>query len=205
MIASIASVQAKIWKTNHLLRLTRCLPGKLLVLSLHHSAVNRVPPSRCASRGIGSVAAGSAPLFVVDGVILNSGDISRLATTANTLAGINANDIEDVTFLKDAQATSLYGSRGANGVIYITTKKGKAGKTKFRADMEIGFTGVSQIPEAARPLNADEWLSLFEEGMRNAGLPQATIDPQMLSYGKGSGVNTDWIDIITTPGTAATI
>jgi TonB-linked SusC/RagA family outer membrane protein len=151
-------------------------------------------------RGIGSVSASSSPLFVVDGVIINSGDISRLATTSNTLAGINPNDIEDVTFLKDAQATSLYGSRGANGVILISTKKGKAGKTRFRADAEIGYTGIANIPEAARPLNSDEWLGLFEEGLRNAGFGQTTIDQQLALYGKGTGVNTNWLDIIQRQG-----
>ena len=151
-------------------------------------------------RGIGSVSAGSNPLYVVDGIIVNSGDISRLTTTANTLAGINANDIEDVTVLKDAQATALYGSRGANGVILITTKKGKLGKTKFRADAEVGYTDVANSPDAGRPLNADEWLMLFEEGMRNAGLSQTFIDQQLTDFGKGTGVNTDWFDVITRRG-----
>lgn len=151
-------------------------------------------------RGIGSVSANANPLFVIDGVILNSGDISRLATTANTLAGINANDIEDVTILKDAQATSLYGSRGANGVILITTKKGRAGKTKFRADVEVGSTHFANVPDAARPLNADEWLTLFQEGLKNANFSQTQIDQMAASYGKGSGVNTNWFDIVTRRG-----
>ncbi|TMI74451.1 MAG: SusC/RagA family TonB-linked outer membrane protein [Bacteroidetes bacterium] len=200
VVASIASVNGKDLENKPFTSVDQMFAGKVAGLIAPSFSGQPGAAQQVRIRGIGSIAAGAGPLYVVDGVILNSGDVSRLATTANTLAGINANDIEDVTFLKDAQATSLYGSRAANGVIYITTKKGKAGKTKFRADMEIGFTGVSQIPEAARPLNADEWLSLFEEGMRNAGLPQATIDAQMLSYGKGSGINTDWMDIITRQG-----
>jgi len=151
-------------------------------------------------RGIGSISAGANPLFVVDGVILNTGDLSRLATTANTLAGINANDIEDITVLKDAQATALYGSRGANGVIVITTKTGRIGKTKFRADAEVGYTNYANFPDAARPLNADEWLGLFEEGLRNAGFTQSQIDAQLVSYGKGSGIDTDWFDLVTRQG-----
>lgn len=151
-------------------------------------------------RGIGSISAGANPLFVVDGVILNTGDLSRLTTTSNTLAGINANDIEAVTVLKDAQATALYGSRGANGVILITTKSGKAGKTKFRADVEVGYTNYANVPDAARPLNADEWLMLYEEGLRNAGIAQATIDASLVSYGKGAGINTDWFDLVTRQG-----
>lgn len=198
--ASIASINGKELENKPFPSVDQMFAGKVagLIAPSFSGQPGAAQPIRI--RGIGSIAAGAGPLFVVDGVILNSGDVSRLTTTANTLAGINANDIEDVTFLKDAQATSLYGSRAANGVIYITTKKGRAGKTKFRADVEIGYTGVAQIPDAARPLNADEWLGLFEEGMRNAGLPQSTIDAQLLSYGKGSGINTDWMDIITRQG-----
>ncbi len=151
-------------------------------------------------RGIGSVSAGANPLYVVDGVIINSGDLSRVATTANSLAGINTNDIESVSVLKDAQATSIYGSRGANGVIVITTKKGRAGKTKFRADAEAGYTSKIDLPEGNRFLNADEYIMLLEEGVRNAGGTQAQVDAIAAQYGKGNGVNTNWLDLVTKQG-----
>ena len=161
-------------------------------------------------RGISSIAAGNNPLYVVDGVIINSGDLSRLTTTANSLAGINANDIENVTVLKDAQATALYGSRGAAGVILITTKSGRAGKTKLRLDVEMGSTKYANVPDDARLINADEWLMLYEEGLRNStlyvsgfatpALLEADIQAKLLSYGKGSGVNTDWKSLITRQG-----
>jgi TonB-linked SusC/RagA family outer membrane protein len=151
-------------------------------------------------RGIGSVSAGANPLYVVDGVIINSGDLSRVATTANSLAGINTNDIESVNVLKDAQATSIYGSRGANGVIVITTKKGRAGKTKFRVDAEAGYTSKIDLPEGNRFLNSDEYIMLLEEGVRNSGGTQAQVDAIAAQYGKGNGVNTNWLDLITKQG-----
>src|SRR5213079_133550 len=80
-------------------------------------------------RGIGSINASAAPLWVIDGVIATIGDLTSNTTTANALSGLNPDDIESISVLKDAAATSIYGSRGANGVIIITTKKGKAGKT----------------------------------------------------------------------------
>jgi TonB-linked SusC/RagA family outer membrane protein len=200
VVASIATVAGKDLENKPFPSIDQMFAGKVAGLIAPAFSGQPGAQQQVRIRGIGSIAAGAGPLYVVDGVIVNSGDISRISTTANTLAGINANDIEDVTFLKDAQATSLYGSRAANGVILITTKKGKAGKTKFRADVEVGYTGVANIPEAARPLNSDEWLGLFEEGMRNAALPQATIDAQLLSYGKGTGVNTDWMDLVTKRG-----
>lgn len=151
-------------------------------------------------RGIGSATAGADPLFVIDGIIVNSGDLTGLTTTANALAGLNPNDIESVSVLKDAQATSIYGSRGANGVIVITTKKGRPGKTKFRADVEAGVNKRADLPANARLLNADEYLMLLKEGIVNAGGNQADIDFFTQLYGGGTGVNTNWRDIINRTG-----
>ncbi|MFX8712048.1 TonB-dependent receptor plug domain-containing protein, partial [Acinetobacter baumannii] len=76
-------------------------------------------------RGIGSISASADPLFVIDGIPVNTGSGSTLATTSNFLSTLNPNDIEDITVLKDAASSSIYGSRAANGVILVTTKKGK--------------------------------------------------------------------------------
>jgi TonB-dependent starch-binding outer membrane protein SusC len=151
-------------------------------------------------RGIGSATAGADPLYVVDGIIVNSGDLTGLTTTANALAGLNPNDVESVSVLKDAQATSIYGSRGANGVIIITTKKGRPGKTKFRADAEAGVNKMADLPANARFLNADEYLMLLKEGVVNAGGTQADVDFFAQLFGEGTGVNTNWRDIITRTG-----
>lgn len=151
-------------------------------------------------RGIGSATAGADPLYVVDGIIINSGDLTGLTTTANALAGLNPNDIESVSVLKDAQATSIYGSRGANGVILITTKKGRPGKTRFRADVEVGGNKLADMPPNARFLDATEWLALLREGVINAGGTQADADFYAEAYGSKTGVNTDWRDVITRTG-----
>ena len=86
-------------------------------------------------RGVGSYALSAQPLYVVDGVQINSGDLSRETTSTNVLAQLNPDDIESVNILKDAAATGIYGSRGSNGVIVITTKQGKVGKTQFKLTM----------------------------------------------------------------------
>ncbi len=159
-------------------------------------------------RGIGTATAGADPLFVVDGIIINAGDLTGLTTTANALAGLNPNDIESVTVLKDAQATSIYGSRGANGVIVITTKKGRAGKTKFSVDVEAGINKLADLPPNARFLNAGDYLMLLREGVVNAVLDQggtqaqanAAADQYAQAYGEGTSVNTNWRDVITRTG-----
>src|SRR6202000_1898636 len=71
-------------------------------------------------RGVGSYIASAQPLYVIDGIQINSGDLSRETTTTNVLASINPDDIESISVLKDAGATAIYGSRGSNGVIIIT-------------------------------------------------------------------------------------
>jgi TonB-dependent SusC/RagA subfamily outer membrane receptor len=151
-------------------------------------------------RGIGSITASSAPLFVVDGVEIATGDFSRLSNTSNTLAGINPNDIESVTVLKDAAATALYGARAGNGVILISTKKGKPGKSKVRVDAEQGFGNTAYFNDQARPLNRDQYFTITKEGMTNAGLTQAQIDATLPSLGYNNTYDEDWVKQVTQPG-----
>lgn len=151
-------------------------------------------------RGIGSITAGAAPLWVVDGVPINIGDVSRATTTSNLIAGLNPNDIEEITVLKDAAATSIYGSRAANGVILVTTKKGRAGKSQIKVETELGYADLANIPDAGKPLNAAEWLELLEEGLTNAGYDQSTIDFAMDAYGANTGVDTDWLGLVSRRG-----
>ncbi|MDR0961070.1 MAG: TonB-dependent receptor plug domain-containing protein, partial [Mediterranea sp.] len=87
-------------------------------------------------RGMGSINAGNEPLYVIDGIPMNSGNVAGFGYSDagnSLLATLNSNDIETITVIKDAAAASLYGSRAANGVIVITTKQGKIGKTQFSA------------------------------------------------------------------------
>jgi TonB-linked SusC/RagA family outer membrane protein len=156
-------------------------------------------------RGIGSITAGAAPLYVVDGIILNTGDFSRLNNTSNALAGINPNDIESITVLKDAAATALYGSRAGNGVILITTKKGKAGKSKLRIDAETGFGSTAFFNDLAKPLNRDQYFTLTKEGLVNAGATQAQIDATLNSLGYLNAYDEDWVKLVTRQGSTQNI
>ena len=156
-------------------------------------------------RGIGSITAGAAPLFVVDGVIVNTGDFSRLNNTSNALAGINPNDIESISVLKDAAATALYGARAGNGVILITTKKGRAGKSKLRLDAETGFGSTAYFNDLAKPLNRDQYFALTKEGLVNAGATQAQIDATLASLGYTNTADEDWVKLVTRQGTTQNI
>jgi len=99
-------------------------------------------------RGIGSVSGSTEPLYVIDGVIVDpatTSDISVGYKSTAFLNSINPDDIESMTVLKDAAAASLYGSRAANGVIIITTKKGKTGKTTVTYTGEVGFSQIANM------------------------------------------------------------
>lgn len=183
----------------------QALQGEVAGLNISSNSGQPGANMQVRIRGIGSIAADSNPLYVVDGMLINSGDLSRLTTTTNVLAGINQNDIESITVLKDASATAIYGSRGSNGVIVITTKKGKSGKTQIRFDTEIGSTSNLSIPDAGKPATADQYRTLFLEGLNNYNQIPANAKTQFdipqttTSYGL-NGRSNDWYDLVTKNG-----
>src|SRR5574338_1047233 len=162
VVSSVSTLKSKDVENRPYTSVDQELQGKIAGLQAPISTGQPGAFQEIRIRGIGSATAGADPLFVIDGIIINAGDLTGLTTTANALAGLNPNDIESISVLKDAQATSIYGSRGANGVILITTKKGRPGKTKFRADVEAGVNKRADLPANARLLNADEYLMLLK-------------------------------------------
>jgi TonB-dependent starch-binding outer membrane protein SusC len=119
-------------------------------------------PVKINIRGSNSISAGSQPLYVIDGIPITTGDFSpgNLGSRTNALADINPADIESMEILKDAAAAAIYGSRGANGVVLITTKKGKAGKTKF----DVGYSyGVLSPTNVLKYTTAQELLDLRDK------------------------------------------
>ncbi len=115
--------------------------------------------SQVRIRGVGSLDASSQPLYVIDGIAINSGEFSSVAESSDILSTINSADIESVTVLKDASAASLYGSRGANGVIMITTKKGRNGVTQFNASITGGYQGIAV--KKHETLNASDYFKQY--------------------------------------------
>lgn len=151
-------------------------------------------------RGLGSLSLSSSPLFVIDGMIVNSGKLGYNMTTADALSGINQNDIERIDVLKDAAATALYGARGSTGVIVITTKRGSAGKTQVRLDTEIGVSSAMNPPKAGRPLTAGQYAEIFRETLANSNYTPTQIESLADSYGLNSGKSNDWYDLVTRTG-----
>src|SRR5690606_10795588 len=127
-------------------------------------------------RGLNSIGASNAPLFIVDGVPFFSEALNMFTGdngTQSPIAGINPSDIERIDVLKDADATAIYGSRGANGVILITTKKGTAGNTRVNFN---AYTGGGKVTNMVDMLPTAEYLELRREAFQNSG---ATPDPDL--------------------------
>lgn len=169
---SVASISAKeIEKqpvTNVLSALSGRMPGVFV------QTTNGLPGGNIniQIRGTGSIQAGTNPLYIIDGVPYDGealGDGSLLAS--NNIAGsinplniLNPTDIEHISVLKDADATAIYGSRGSNGVVLITTKKGKVGKTNINATINQGFSKVANHPQL---LDLKQYLDLRREAFLN--------------------------------------
>ncbi len=151
-------------------------------------------------RGTNSISLSSAPLIVLDGVPVLTGDFSSTNSAGNALAGINPNDIESVDVAKDAAATAIYGSRAANGVIFVTTKKGKAGRSKVTLDSWIGISQVQRLPTL---LDAFQYTDYKNESLRNAGTFNAATNAFALTNGPdGKPINTNWFDQVYRNGIA---
>ena len=114
-------------------------------------------------RGVGSINAGNEPLFIVDGVQLNNQSNASF-TQSNPLAFLNPNDIESMEILKDAASAAIYGSQAANGVVIITTKKGKQGKAKFEFN---AFSGETQPMKFLDVLGGSEWYAMRRDALVN--------------------------------------
>ena len=124
---------------------------------------------RVSIRGTTSITASSEPLYVIDGIPMTPDDNSVIFTggyTHNPMADINPDDIESIQILKDAAAASIYGSRGANGVVLITTKRGKSGKAKFNAGYYRGWQRPVNVIEM---MNSSDFIEMMDEAAANDG------------------------------------
>lgn len=152
-------------------------------------------------RGIGSITAGASPLWVIDGVIANTTDVSVNTTTANPLSALNPDDIESISVLKDAASAAIYGSAAANGVILVTTKKGKAGNTHLNVVAELGQNSDAFHP-SNKPMNTQQAATLLRWGVINANLAgdNASADKYLIDTvglpPDYATTNTNWHDLV---------
>lgn len=152
-------------------------------------------------RGQSSISAGTDPLYVLDGIPLINSDESNNGSPTNPLLTLSPNEIESIDILKDASSAAIYGSRGANGVVIITTKKGKEGKAIFSLNLS---NGISEPANTREWLNSSEYIELFTEAAVNgnayggwpsgADYAEARFDRYSNGTWREGNVDTVWED-----------
>lgn len=163
LTGSIAKVKGQDIENAPIQSFDRALQGRAAGVQI--ISANGVPGGvvQVRVRGVGSISAGTTPLYIVDGVQLNSSNSSNF-TSSNPLNFLNPNDIESIEVLKDAAAAAIYGSQAANGVILVTTKRGKAGKTNITFNYN---TGIVEQFKQLDVLNTQEWIQVRAEALWN--------------------------------------
>ena len=165
---SVSSVKGETLAAAPVTSVDKALAGKLAGVSISAASGQPGAVTQIRIRGNGSINASNAPLWVIDGIPVLSGDISGETNQNSVMTGLNPNDIENITVLKDAAAAAAYGSRAANGVILVTTKSGREGKTQFTVRAKYGINWL-QSDSGFRMMTASELLGWQRDAIVNAG------------------------------------
>lgn len=178
LTGAVSSVKGEMLQKNSVPTLDQALGGKLAGVYVTTNSGTPGGGSSIRIRGAGSIL-DSEPLYIIDGIPYNVSE----SEFRSPLSSINQNDIENIEVLKDASAAAIYGARGANGVVLITTKQGSSGKGKISYS---GSYGIQNMPDQLEVMNASEYASY-----RNHADGQIIFaNPELLGEG------TNWIDVI---------
>ncbi len=192
LTGSITSVKGEVIENLPFQTFDRAIQGRLSGVQVAASSGQPGGAINVRIRGTGSINASNRPLYIVDGVQMNQGNVSTQASS-NALGGVNPNDIESIEVLKDASATAIYGAQGANGVVIITTKKGKAGKPVVSINAQEGVVQPLNLYEMMNSRQLAELrIEAFENNPNSGGAAAAIAlhgdpnDPNLTNF--------DWID-----------
>lgn len=197
---NIASVKGAAVAEKPVQSFDQALAGRAagVQITIPNGVLNTPPVFRI--RGTNSISLSSYPLIVVDGVPVPTGDFSGTNAGGNALASINTYDIESIDIAKDAAATAIYGSRAANGVVFITTKRGRQGKPRVTYNGSVGITQVYGVPQV---MNADQYTAYKNQAAANNTGVNST-NPSGAGYvhfatatdANGKEINTNWADLV---------
>lgn len=187
LTGAVGSIDEKAFSDLAVSDISQALSGRIAGLDIKSSGSNPGDVGSITLRGHRSFVASNDPLIILDGV-----------TFYGSLNDINPYDIKTIDVLKDASSTAIYGSKGANGVIIITTKKGAVGTPKFRLESQVGIDHAAHQPL----MNASRWIERAYEGGRATGLTGEALDSYVQKrIGEDewnyyqSGGDTDWQDL----------
>lgn len=196
--SSISRVTAKEFQDQPLPSFEQALQGRASGVFINSGTGKLGQAMEIRVRGIASISAGSQPLIVIDGVPVHNGALGTDDEADNPLAALNPADIESIEVLKDAASSAIYGARGSNGVILVTTKSGKAGRSRINVNVSHGW---SDPTHKQKFMNAAQYKDLLGAAIRNVEgdltddeLAQYWIDEIMGVDDWNSGVDENWSD-----------
>lgn len=214
IIGSVASVGSEDLKSLPSASITSALQGKAAGVQVTSSSGVPGAQVNIKIRGESSINTNTNPLWIIDGMpVYSGGGLEKTigSTSQDPMSMFNISDIESVEVLKDAAATAIYGSRGSNGVIIVTTKRGKEGVSNTNINYTNGVTTLNRTPEDIGFTNTTQWMGLVDQARANRGL--APFDPfdiikfyrddpvAMLSRSQAENINTNWFDELLRTGT----
>jgi TonB-linked SusC/RagA family outer membrane protein len=194
LTGSVSSIPKKLIEKVPTATFDLKLQGRIAGVSVSQTSAEPNGAVSIRIRGSNSISAGNEPLYVVDGYPLPEGGEAAgngYGQSSNPLSGLNPNDIESIEVLKDASATAIYGSRGANGVVIITTKKGSEGAPQVTFDSRMGVSKISRI---INMMNARDYAQIRNDYALSQGLaiPYDGSSPKNPTP-EQAGVGTDWL------------
>ncbi len=197
LTGSVSSVKGSVIKEFPVTSLDQALQGRVAGVQISQASAAPGGGLSVRVRGPNSILSGSEPLYVIDGLPIypdnNAVGTGANRQSTNALAMLNPNDIESIEVLKDASGTSIYGSRGANGVVMITTRRGKEGVGKLSYD---GSYSIQNITRKIDVLPANDYMRYINKLEVSQGGAGRYSDSQINS----AGVGTNWLDAITQQG-----
>ncbi|NJN26594.1 MAG: SusC/RagA family TonB-linked outer membrane protein [Cyclobacteriaceae bacterium] len=209
---SISSVSSEAVKSVPTATFTNSLQGRAAGVNIQETSGTPGASVNVKIRGINSISSGTNPLWVIDGIPVDQGGIGRSSNTVgqDIMSTINPSDIESIEILKDAAATVIYGSRGSNGVILVTTKRGTKGKGKGTVtfDYSTGVSDLTKDPDKLGFANTQQWFEIMDrakaangrseyEPIETMGSPNFVTE---ISREEALSVNTNWFDEILRKG-----
>jgi len=204
ILGSIATVKSDVLEdSSGASNFTSLLQGQAAGVSVQTSTGRLGSGVSVKIRGLSSISAGTSPLWIIDGVpiIAGAGSGAQDTSEQSPFSLINQADIESIEVLKDAAATSIYGSRGSNGVIIVTTKTGQKGKTSINLDYS---TGMSDLPfQRVEFVNTEEWFEIRDKAKNSYGLGDYSMTDfyvgsvyltEQLTLEQAKSIDTNWFE-----------
>ncbi|HKG94637.1 MAG TPA: TonB-dependent receptor plug domain-containing protein, partial [Gemmatimonadaceae bacterium] len=193
LTSAVSSVRAEEIQNTPVAGLDAALQGKMPGVQVIQNAGNPGNGISIRVRGPASVNAGNQPLYVVDGVPILQENFTQLGMGGQditAITGLNADEVESIDVLKDAYATAIYGSRGSNGVVLVTTKRGQVGKTRISFN---SYVGRQDTRERLDLLDAQQYVEIFNESAKNDGYAPKDYD---FVPGTDDSATFDWQDAV---------